>query len=301
MTEKKEATKERSRKEELQRRRREGAMRKFDYENAKRKVLHLEKDNYGYIFILETTDGWYKIMSHSALIYIHYVWPLARDKLNLTTKAPNLIADSDFRDKAPIGIVTRKDISEFEKILKAVGAKEVSTSGQNSESVTAYKLERPITESEFWRIKKEEDDLWSKANTVITPKEVYPNLAIDIQEVEMQIYFVARKMQRTDREFFGAEMLSLAKTLAKGVIMAEKGYLRWEEFFEAVPGKIADLYANISLISNFRLIDNKVLIRLNDLLLKVEADLKLAERDYEKKRKDRGSNKAGGKSEAGRL
>ena len=270
---------------ELTEQRRAGTIRKLNYENAKQKILHLEQTNYDYVFILRTTDGWYKIMSHSALIYIHYVWPIAKDKLNLATKVPNLIADSDFRYKAPIGIVSRKELVDFERILLAAGAKKAKVEGSNSENVIAYKLDRKMSEEEFWKIKKNEDDLWSRANVVITPKAVYPNLTIDVQEAAMQIYFVARKMQRTEREFFGVEMLNITKTLAKAIIMAEKGYIAWENYFDMVPEKVAELYADTALLSNFRLIDNKVLIRLNDLLLKIETDCKLARREHEKRQK----------------
>ncbi len=152
--------------EELTKRRRAGSLKKLDYENAKRKVLYLEKTNYSYIFILKTNDDWYKIMSHSALIFVRYVWPIAKDKLGLTRKDPKLIADSDFRDKAPIGIVSRNQLEDFVEPIMAVGAKKVEVSGPNSDLVTAYKLEREMSEEEFWRIKKDEDELWDKANTI---------------------------------------------------------------------------------------------------------------------------------------
>ena len=270
-------------KNELLEKRRAGNLRKLEYETLKQKVLEKEVDNYSHIFVLKTTDDWYKIMSHSALMYIHYVWPIAKDKLNLTSKPPKLIADSDFRYKAPIGVVSRKDLEAFEKNLLAAGAKKVGTKGVKDGNVVVYKLARAMSEDEFWKIKKTEDDLWSKANTVITPKAVYPDLAIDIESAAMQIYFVARGMQRTDREFFGREMLTLTKTLAKGIILTEKGYEPWKTFFDTAPGVVAELYANITLLSNFRLIDNKVLVRLNDCLLKIEEDLKKAKKDYAKR------------------
>lgn len=274
--------------------RKAGTIKKLNYENAKQKVLYLEENNYGYVFILKTNDGWCKIMSHSALMYIHYVWPIARDKLNLTTKAPNLIADSDFRYKAPIGIITRNTIEEFSKILETAGAKRVKVEGTNNDLISAYKLAREMSEDEFWRIKKYEDDLWSKANTIIVPKAVYPNLSIDVQEAAMQIYFVARKLKQTDREFFGEDMLFLTKQMAKNVILAEREHIEWPELFEYLPGAVAELSANISMLATFRLVDNKVLIRLNDALLKIEKDLKVAKKDYAKRR----SNKVAGKSQA---
>ncbi|MBQ3309575.1 hypothetical protein IJG78_02770 [Candidatus Saccharibacteria bacterium] len=274
--------------------RKASTIKKLNYENAKQKVLYLEENNYGYVFILKTNDDWYKIMSHSALMYIHYVWPIARDKLNLTTKAPNLIADSDFRYKAPIGIITRNAIEEFSKILETAGAKKVKVEGTNNDLISAYKLAREMSEDEFWRIKKYEDDLWSKANTIIVPKAVYPNLSIDVQEAAMQIYFVARKLKQTDREFFGEDMLFLTKQMAKNVILAEREHIEWPELFEYLPVVVAELSANISMLATFRLVDNKVLIRLNDALLKIEKDLKVAKKDYAKRR----SNKVAGKSQA---
>lgn len=274
--------------------RKASTIKKLNYENAKQKVLYLEENNYGYVFILKTNDDWYKIMSHSALMYIRYVWPIARDKLNLTTKAPNLIADSDFRYKAPIGIITRNAIEEFSKILETAGAKKVKVEGTNNDLISAYKLAREMSEDEFWRIKKYEDDLWSKANTIIVPKAVYPNLSIDVQEAAMQIYFVARKLKQTDREFFGEDMLFLTKQMAKNVILAEREHIEWPELFEYLPVVVAELSANISMLATFRLVDNKVLIRLNDALLKIEKDLKVAKKDYVKRR----SNKVAGKSQA---
>ena len=155
--------------------------------------------------------------------------------------------------------------------------------GTNNDLIFAYKLAREMSEDEFWRIKKYEDDLWSKANTIVVPKAVYPNLSIDVQEAAMQIYFVARKLKQTDREFFGEEMLAVTKQMAKKIILAEREHIGWPELFEYLPVAVAELSANISLLATFRLVDNKVLIRLNDALLKIEKDLKVAKKDYAKR------------------
>lgn len=266
-------------------RRRAGHMRRLNYENAKQKLLLLEESNYTHVFVIMTQDGWYKILSHSALIFLHFVFPIARDKLNLTSKPPRLIADSDFRYKSPIGVLNSKELAVFEKPILASGAKKVKVQGSNSDNIIAYKLEHEITEAEFWEIKEKEDDLWSQANTIITPKAVYPILAMDIKEASKAIYFVARKMQSVDREFFGEDMLRLVKGLAKDIIMAEREYLPWEMFFETTPGVVSELLANVSLLSDFRLIDKKVLIRMNDALISIEKDLKTARKDYEKRRR----------------
>ena len=270
--------------EELTARRRAGALRKSMYEKTKQKLLELEKENYGHVFLLKTQNDWYKMMAHSALIYLYYVWPIARDRLEMVKRAPKLTADSDFRYKAPIGVINFRNLETPERIILTTGAKKVRVSGVGGENVVAYKLDREMTKDEFWKIRHDEEELWNKANTIITPNAVFPNLGVDVQEAAKLIYFVARKMERTDREFFGQRMLEISKTMAMQLIMAERGHIEWPEVFSALSRQVSELLANISLLATFRLIDHKVLIRLNDALLKVEQDYEKASKDYEKHR-----------------
>ena len=225
-------------------------------------------------------------MGHSALIFLYFVWPEAAKQNKSLKKPPRLNADTDFRYKSPIGVLFNDNLSVFETPLLDVGAKKVKVSGDGGENVIAYKLAKAVPEQEFWDVKEREELEWSKANVIITPKAAYPVLAVDIQELAKTIFFVTRSMPTVNRDYFGVDMLFLSKRLATSLIMAERGHGSFEEFFEIAPGLVSELFANISLISVFRLVDQKVLIRLTDALMKIEKDLKSARADYVKRRSE---------------
>ena len=264
----------------------EGRAKKRDYEDSKMKALQFEEQNYGYILLVETTDGWYKMFANSTILYRYYVLPLAKEKLdNPALYEPKIKADLDFRYKAKIGVLYFKNREQFEVPLKAVGAEKVKIAELKSERILAYKLTRKMTMQEFVRLKEDEDALWNKSNTLITPKAVFPDLGIDIQEMGKLFYDNVRKFDKTTREVLGGDVLRSTRRLAKGLIMAEKDYTSWEIFFRTGMGIIGELYADVSLLSDMRLVENNTLLRMTESIGRVENDIKKAMKEWQKQQK----------------
>lgn len=260
-------------------RRRIGRELKVKYEYCKVVLLGLEKENYSHIFILKTADNWHKILSHSAILYK----PIAKEKVTEGFRVPKLLSDGDFKDKAPIGVMSIRDLAALRVVLEKCGAKEdASITEADGDWIIAYKLDHKMTDKEFWSMEKEERELWDKANRLIVPKAIYPNLGIDIQEMIKLFYDVIRKQDKCFFDLLGRNALNNLSRLYTGLILAEKNYTKWDSYFKTAISIICDLEAFILMASSTRLIDSKVIVRMADTIARVEEDLKSAQKMHRK-------------------
>ena len=253
---------------------------KKSYEDNKQRLLKLEHCNYEYILLIRTQDNWYKMVAHSAVLFLYYVTPIAREKFDEEFHPPKLLRDTDFRYKAPIGVLSFKEIDKLKKIMYCCGFEPIKV--VDTEWITAFKLDRKMSEKEFWDLVKQEEELWDKINRTIVPEACYPNLGVDIQEAIKLIYDVVRKFSKDARELTGYKLLKEMSDLLSEMLAAEKGYSTWEEFFALAPMILMSAQANITIMSAVRLADKNILIRMAEAVKRIEGDLAQAQRSYEK-------------------
>ena len=258
---------------------------KKEYELNKRKLLLVERNNYGHVFLLKTQDGWWKVFSHSALMFTHYVRPIVVDKSKGEIDVPVVKADLDFHDRAPIGVMFFPTLKAAEKILLLSGAVKVDCPKTlDSEWVTCYKLDREMLESEFWDMKRREDELWDKANTIVTPEAVFPNLGVDLRETAKMLFDNVRKYDSATRELIGRHMIELIRRVMTGLISAEKGLVSWEKFFNFAPKLLSELDACLMVLTSVRTVEKNVIFRMAESISRVEKDISEAMRTYENKK-----------------
>jgi len=254
---------------------------KKEYELSKQRLLLAERNNYEYIFLIRTQDNWYKIISHSALIFLYYATPIIKKNYDEGYKPPRLLADGDFRYKAPIGVLTFKTLDSVKKLMKVCGFAQGKVDAEDSR-VTVFKLDRKLSEEEFWSFKKEEDELWGKVNKVIVPTASFPNLGVDIREVTQLFYDIIRKMPHDAKELVGYNTMDLLRRTKTGLISAEKGYISWESFFGFAPKLIAEIQSDIETMAVARVEDKKVLLRMAKSTQQIETDISQAKKIYAK-------------------
>jgi len=252
------------------------------YEQSKQRLLKLENGNYSHILVIKTPDNWYKILAHSALMFLYYVTPIAQEKYDENYKPPKLLSDSDYHNKAPIGVLNFQNLEKIDLIMGKCGFKRAETETDN-EWITAFKLDREMAKEEFWKLKKEEDELWTKVNRTITPKASYPNLGVDVQESLKLFYDVARKLHRDAKEFIGYSIFEQFRQLESMLIRTEKGYIAWSEFFPAAIKLVSLIQANVTIMSTMRLEDRKTLLRLAESIKRIEDDLHGVQKAHGKK------------------
>ncbi len=253
---------------------------KSEYELNKQRLLLMERENFSHIMVIKTQDGWYKVLNHSAILYLHYVTPIAQKKFDENFHPPKLLADTDFRYKSPIGVLSFKTLDVLKDVMKTCGFEREPVEG--SKWIISFKLDRELDKNEFWDLVKTEKALWDKINKTITPDVSFPDLGIDIQETTKLFYDVVRKLPRDARELIGYNMIELLRRLSTGLICAEKNYVSWKQFFESAPRLITELQADISTMSTTRLLDKRLLLRMAELVDKIEKDLIRAKKIYAK-------------------
>ena len=101
------------------------------YREDKAQILEFEQNNYRYLALIRSTNGYYKLTHHSALFYSRDLAP----KLNLSA---NLQPDGDFQSVSSIGIVSIADIDAFSKNLRKLKATRVKTKN-NTGNIIIFK------------------------------------------------------------------------------------------------------------------------------------------------------------------
>ena len=88
------------------------------YAENKALVMKFEETNYGYLALMRSTGGYYKMFGNSALFYVNSI------AVKLGLKA-NLQTDGDYIAKSENGLVSVKDLGKMEDALKTIGVYKV--------------------------------------------------------------------------------------------------------------------------------------------------------------------------------
>ena len=270
----------------------EGRLAKKLYRANKRKVMKEEKTNTKYIIIVRENKVWYKMFGNSALIFKRYVTPRIQAELNPDFKAPNLMDDSDFdasEYKGPQGRVPR--VLNFPNITPAIEAMEkigykpvvVEENGKVNKNIIKYQMDREFTDKAILKMQKVEDYYWHEINRTIVPDESYPDLSMKMTTVARQVFYKVKKFPKDAKEIIGRDTMAAQEEMMEKLIMAERGKLSWDEFFERVSELVARVYASMVYFSEIRLVDRKELLELAVDIVELEKSIEKARKAHGKR------------------
>lgn len=191
------------------------------YNDSKRELLKFEEKNYEYLFFLCSTNGFYKLIGHSALFYVHDIAP----KLDLTA---NLQRDGDYAERSEHGVVSVVDIDRIAERLKQLKIERTRTNKLSS-SVIAFKLPWKFTKEQVEKFIEDDVITMQRFNHVVMANNLIPNLYIQMIDLNKAILQNVRRMKDpTERETLGYDMIKIA-------VRNERIY------FDMANGKVTDL------------------------------------------------------------
>lgn len=191
------------------------------YNDSKRELLKFEEKNYEYLFFLCSTNGFYKLIGHSALFYVHDIAP----KLDLTA---NLQRDGDYTERSEHGVASVVNIDRIAERLKQLKIERTHTNKLSS-SVIAFKLPWKFTKEQVEKFIEDDVIAMQRFNHVVMANNLIPNLYIQMIDLNKAILQNVRRMKDpTERETLGYDMIKIA-------VKNERIY------FDMANGKVTDL------------------------------------------------------------
>ncbi|MBQ9017305.1 hypothetical protein IJ103_03650, partial [Candidatus Saccharibacteria bacterium] len=205
-----------------------GRKRKENYYKIKAKVLEAEKNNRESLYVVEMPDGWYMMMGNSAVIY-------ANDLANRLKISVKIIQDRDYRHTAIDGIVTFQDLEVFERRMRELKIKQ----RHRSEGIIIYDLGKDAyTDEKIEELKHENEVRIERANKLIVPEVILPELKLRLQELSRAIHPGVRNMDPAGRDLVGREIDGVAGKLVEDFFLAANG---WDDMFLFRDRSIRDL------------------------------------------------------------
>ena len=177
--------------------------RKFhaEYNKNKKIVMSFEKGNLQYIFLLKSSNDFWKMFSTSALYY-------ARVLARRHNKSVKIHIDKDMYYSYD-GYVAIRDFDGFLEIMEAEGAKYDETHSPN-EYIRAYKLKEMIPEEEIKGLRKQEKNEREKVNEILKTAEQYPDINFALNEFVNRVVIEYRKEHNNDRLKILGRLLDVA-------------------------------------------------------------------------------------------
>ena len=251
----------------------EGRKKKEIYLKMKKEVLKAEEENFKSLYVFKTPDGWYKMVKNSAVIY---VFDLAkRLKIN-----PKMIVDTDYDAVAPEGVVTFQNLETFEKRL---GTLKIFRR-YSSEWLIIFDLETKYTPERLAELRHEDEMKTQRANKLILPEEVFPELKVRIQELGRAIHPNVRKMDPMGRDLVGRELDKIAGEMLEGFVMAMNGWEDVDLFLMRSMKNLARIEAKMLVVMNFGMFKINQIDRILSEVGKVRRKLEDADKKRQKKR-----------------
>lgn len=188
-------------KEENDRKSAEGRKFHAEYNKNKKLILDLEKGNLQYIFLLKSSNDYWKMFSTSALYF-------ARVLAKRHNKKVKVHIDKDMKASYD-GYVAIRDLDALTELLAAEGAV-LDASKAPNENIIAYKLKELISEDEIRGIRLKEKQEREKVNDILKTAEQFPDINFAMNEFCNRIIIEYRHQLTRPQERIIRRMLDIA-------------------------------------------------------------------------------------------
>lgn len=214
------------------------------YETKKDEILKNDKKNRKKIVMLQTADGqWWKMFDRSAAIYAYHLAPLVGK-----TKV-KFLEDTDPRLKAEHGVVTVKNIAEFEASMVRLGVAKIF----DKDGMKVFEMKKALSNEEVEEFLGMEQELRKKANRLIVPEVVLPDLYFEVMELAKTTVNTVQQIERSVRSAYGKDLLEKSQEISRNFVLMSNGWKDPEDYFERALYALNDMQADMMPISHARL------------------------------------------------
>lgn len=237
-------------------------------EYYKRKVaaLGLEKTNNSSIIIFESmnknqSSAWYKMVGNSTLFYKYYIGPRLR-------KSPTIRRDADLSHRAKSGVIALNSKEKFIERMDGLGYKKY----QESElGLLIFDLGKKFTTAELNEFKKQSRAAADKFNSIITPKENFPDIYARITELIKLTLPKLSHFNPAYRELIGCTMADNITALAATYLRFANGVIQASEAKTKFSYIVMGLRAQLLVISENRILNYDDLARIGGVIADLES------------------------------
>lgn len=166
------------------------------YNENKKFLTEFEKTNFNYLVLLKSTNGFYKLVGHSALFYALNIAP----RLNL---AANLTTDGDYTHKSAEGIVSVREPEKLAEALKTINIKQLRPR-HNPDDFILFKLPWAFTRAQLADMQDQQNQSLRHFNQLVMIDNAIPVLFLQLEELLKIVYENTRTLpSQFDRDIFG--------------------------------------------------------------------------------------------------
>lgn len=247
-------------KEKMKQATHEGRAAGLRYYERKRIVLAREKHNQNeLIFIKAPTTTWYKAFDKSATYF-------AAKYAKLIGSKATIKIDRDYQFQSKIGVVSIPNMEAMIEKLKKVNIELIDT----KDEIYTFKLNERITIDEYNLMREQSEAVLERANKMIKPKEMMPNLLEDAKDVFQTVFWTFRDMHEWARQRVGAEFADeLRGIIVDYTVLVKSKELEAEEFLDRAMERVCRADGCFVALLPLRIVNDDKMLEIATKLLKL--------------------------------
>lgn len=228
----------------------DGRVATLRYYERKRIAMTREKSNYSeLIFIKAPKEGWYKAFGRSAVYFSEKYAPLVGSKAKLKV-------DKDYQVKDKIGVVS---IPSMELLIEQLKKQKIELIDTKNEIYT-FKLPERITADEYNLLKEKSETLFERANTMIRPQVMMPNLMEDAKIAFTTVFWTFKDMHEWMRRMIGYDFVADLKwVVTEYTVLAKTKGGDAEAFLDQALEKVVRAEGEFMALSPLRIVNDEKL------------------------------------------
>lgn len=131
-----------------------------------------------------------------------------------------------------------------------LGVEKISDQGR----LKIFKMKKKLSDAEAEVLILTEEERRKEANRLFKPKEIMPDLCVEVIKLSNIAIYAATNIERTLREAYGAGILKSAQKIASDFVRMANGWKEPEDYFEQTIYALKDMQADLYPVSNAKLI-----------------------------------------------
>ncbi len=232
------------------------------YNENKKFITEFEKTNFGYLILLKSTNGFYKLVGHSALFYALNIAP----KLNL---AANLTTDGDYAHKSAEGIVSVREPEKLAEAFKALGIKQLRPR-HNPDDFILFKLPWIFTEAQLADMQDQQNQTLRHFNQLVMIDNSIPVLFLQLEELLKIVYENTRTLpSQFDRDVFGRPLTNTANKMTCAYFDLTNGRINRVNCFKSLKSDLAFIRYQTKLLTDLKIWQPKTSARAAETITKI--------------------------------
>ena len=240
------------------------------YNQLKKKVVELEKENHRFLILFPASDAdineqnkFYNMGGNSAIIYCHEIGPRIK-------RTPTLRRDMDNgndNEKFHSGICSIADLSKLEQRLAEIGIKRVKS---KYEKLVIFELHREYPQSEIKEMLREEQKKLDGLNKLIYSKVLFPDVHRQVLELKKLVPSKVKNMDKTYRQVVGMKLIDSLINLIQFYSQMAHGDREQKEAGRLMMLELDSMLALISMLNELKLWEVSTCIRAATIIVSLK-------------------------------